>query len=214
MQGEARCPQPTSGKAARSPAYGCAGSIASAASRWQLRSADSRAPKAQRRYPPARRAAARRRARVPSRTRAGAPPRRPRSRQSPPPSHASPVGNVPRIRRESTRMPRVRRTRSRPSSRAIRTSAPATKGARPAAVATYLPLSRTIASDPSPVVRYANDTAQDATASQLGGRWTYASRSSVRWAAAVHIRFARRGAVFGGRPLACSRSRGNHQFGS
>lgn len=31
-------PQPTSGKAAWSPAYGCAGSIASAASSWRLRS--------------------------------------------------------------------------------------------------------------------------------------------------------------------------------
>jgi hypothetical protein len=38
------------------------------------------------------------------------------------------------------------------------------EGARSAAVAAaaYLPLSRTIASDPSPVVRHANDTAQDA----------------------------------------------------
>lgn len=75
------------------------------------------------------------------------------------------LGDVPRIRRRS---PAGRRgsaePRSRPSSRAIRTSAPAVKGARSAAVAAaaHLPLSRTIASDPSPVVRHANDTAQDA----------------------------------------------------
>ena len=68
----------------------------------------------------------------------------------------------PGIRRESDRMPRVCGTRSRPSLRAIRTSAPAAKGARSAAVAAaaYLPSSRTIASDPSPVVRHANDTAE------------------------------------------------------
>ena len=121
-----------------------------------------RASKAQRRCRSARRAAARRRARVPSRTRAGAPAGRPRSRRSPRPATQAPLETSPRIRRETDRMPRVCGTRSRPSSRAIRTSAPAAKGARSAAVAAaaYVPSSRTIASDPSPVVRHANDTAE------------------------------------------------------
>lgn len=81
------------------------------------------------------------------------------------------------------------------------------------AAAADLPLSRTIASDPSPVVRHTNDTAQDATASRLGADGHLRCDRASVWAA-VPIRLAPRGAVSGGRPLACSRSRGNHQFGS
>jgi hypothetical protein len=69
------------------------------------------------------------------------------------------------------------------------------------AVAAYVPLSRTMASDPSPVVRHANDTAQDATASRLGslgicvaiarplgGGGAYPVRAAARCSAAGRLR--------------------------
>jgi hypothetical protein len=114
------------------------------------------------RLPGARRAAARRRARMPSRIWAGAPPRRPRSRRS---------------LRPATQAPLERPTGSGESPAGYRGSAepPITavvNGDQDLSASgdgtAYLSLSRTIASDPSPVVRHANDTAQDVTASRLG----------------------------------------------
>jgi len=109
VQGEARCPQRISGKAVWSPAYGCAGSIASAASRWPFRSVCDPRVKVQRRCRSARRAAACRRGRMPSRIRAGAPPAKTPIAPVATPSHASPpLETSPQDQeREFNRMPRV-----------------------------------------------------------------------------------------------------------
>jgi hypothetical protein len=212
MQGEARCPSASAEGCGVQPA------VAQVLSLLQppvggCAVPGPRAPKAQRRCRSARRAAARAGHVCPAEhgrehlrdgpDRAGrhALPRKPRRKR-------------PGIRRESDRMPRACGTRSRPSLRAIRTSAPAVKGARSAAVAAaaYVPSSRTIASDPSPVVRHANDTAQDATASRLGSLGIRAAiERPLGGGGAYPVRAVARCSP--GRPLACSRS-GNHRFGS
>jgi hypothetical protein len=110
VQGEARCPsrlagrlrgvQPTVAQVPsllQPPVGGCAVSA-------------PRASDAQRRCRSARRSAARRRARMPSRIRAGAPPRRHRSRRSLRPATQAPLETSHRIRREFNRMPRVCRS--------------------------------------------------------------------------------------------------------
>jgi hypothetical protein len=167
----------------------------------------SRASMAQRRCRSARRAAARRRARVPSRTRAGAPARRPRSHRSPRPATQAQFGKRPqdqeRVQQddEGLQNPDHGRRQGRSGPQRLRR-----RGARSAAMAAaaYLPLSRTIASDPSPVVRHANDTAQDAMASRLGvDGHLRRDEASVGRRRCIS---GSRGAVFGGRPLACSRS--------
>ena len=149
---------------------------------------------------------------VPSRARAGASPRRPRSRPAATSSQASPpLQTSPSASGESpTGCRGSAEPRSRPSLRRSGPQCQRRSGARSAAVAAaaHSSLSRTIASDPSPDRGHANDTAQDATAIRLFVDWV-----SMDMCAAIErpsgrrrcISGSRRGAVFGGRPLACSR---------
>jgi len=137
-------------------------------------------------------------------------PRRHRSRRSLRPATQAPRWKRPhRIRRESSTGCRgSAEPRSRPSLRAIRTLAPATKGSPLGRCGRgrVLVVQQNHRERPSPVSRHANDTAQDATASRLRvDGHVRCDRASVG-RRRVHMRFARRGAVFGGRPLACSRS--------
>jgi hypothetical protein len=122
-------PQPTSGMAAWSPAYGCAGSIASAASSWRLRSVCAPSVRRTKAMPISQTSSS-----TPQSTYAPAEYGREHLRDDTDRAGRSAQPRKPRWKRPtgSGEIPAGCRgsaePRSRPSLRAIRTSAPATKG--------------------------------------------------------------------------------------
>ena len=218
MQGEARCPSRPAGRLRgvqpavaqvlsllQPPVGGCAVPA-------------PRAPKAQRRCRSARRAAARRRARVPSRTRAGAPAGWPRSRRSPRPATQAPLEtsrDQERVRQdaEGLRNPITAVVKGDQDLSASGEGSPLSRCGRGRVLAVQQDHRERSITRRASRERHRRTT-PPRTPPRVGwGRWTSAPRSSVRWTVAVHIRFARRSAVFGGQPLACSRSGVTISFG-
>ena len=197
-------PQRISGRL-RSPACGCAGSIASAASRWRLRSAGAPSAQSAKAMPVSQAGSSTRRACVPIRTRAGAPAGRPRSRRSPRPATQAPLEtsrDQERVRQdaEGLRNPVTAVVKGDQDLSASGEGGPLSRCGRGRVRAVQQDHRERSITLRAPRERHRRTT-PPRTPPRVGwGRWASAPRSSVRWAVAVHIRFARwRGVRLAGR---------------